>query len=349
LINAPALERYGFTGAGVQIALLDSGVQLSHPDVGTAVIAEQCFCNDLGLGCCPNGNTTQSGAGSAQDDHGHGTNVAGILTSDGVQSPLGVAPDAQLIAIKVLDANNSFCCTSDVIAGLDWLLTNRPDVDLVNMSLGTSALFTGNCDSANPGTLAFADAVDALHANGVLLVASAGNQSSSTRMSAPACLSNVISTAAVWDANVGPQFIPDVGPTGDGCNDLTTTKDKITCFSNHNSATELFAPGAPITSAGLIGSTSTYFGTSQSAPMVTGCLADLIEAAPTATAAQRLAAITTSPKQITDARNGITHPRLDCRSALQVLRPTALPTLPFAAAVAAAVALSIAARRRIAR
>jgi subtilisin family serine protease len=349
LINAPALERFGFTGSGVQIALLDSGVALAHPDVGPAVIAEQCFCNALGAGCCPNGETTQSGSGAAQDDHGHGTHVAGILVSGGTQAPLGIAPDAELISVKVLDASNRFCCTSDVIAGLDWLLTQRPDVDLVNASLGTSTLFSGDCDSANAATLALADAVDALRANGVLVVASAGNQGSNDKMSAPACLANAISATAVWDANVGPQFVPGVGPNGDGCNDLTTTKDKITCFSNHDAATDLFAPGAPILSAGLASPTSTFYGTSQAAPMVTGCLAGLIEAAPAATAAQRIAAITTSPKQITDSRNGITHPRLDCRAALQTLRPAALPALPAWGTLATALALATAARLAVSR
>ncbi len=347
LIHAPALERYGFSGDGVQIALLDSGVALAHPDLGPAVIAEQCFCNDLGNGCCPNGNTTQSGAGSAQDDHGHGSNVAGILTSDGIQAPPGVAPDAELVALKVLDSFNGFCCTSDLIDALDWVLTNRPDVDLVNMSLGTFSTFTGDCDAANAATLALADAVDALRANGVLTVASAGNISSSTRMPAPACLSNVISVTAVWDANVGPQFVDDVGPTGAGCNDLTTTADKITCFSNHNSSTDLFAPGALMLSAGLVTPTASFSGTSQAAPMLTGCLAALIEAAPASSTAQRLAAIATSPKQITDSRNGLTHPRLDCRAALLTLSPFALPPLPGWALLAAGAALAAAARRHL--
>ena len=101
-----------------------------------------------GNGCCPNGQTTQSGAGAAEDDNGHGTNVSGIITANGVVAPEGSAPEAGIVAVKVLDSSNGFCCTSDVIAALDWIFANRPDVDVVNMSLGTNVRFAGHCDAA---------------------------------------------------------------------------------------------------------------------------------------------------------------------------------------------------------
>jgi subtilisin family serine protease len=110
--------RVGFTGRGVTVAVLDSGLDASHPDLASDVVAEQCFCSGNG-GCCPNKSTSQSGAGSAEDDNGHGTNVGGIITSDGTIAPRRAAPDAKIVAVKVLAADNSFCCSSDVVAGLD--------------------------------------------------------------------------------------------------------------------------------------------------------------------------------------------------------------------------------------
>src|SRR5262245_10199068 len=83
----------GFTGAGVTVAVIDSGIDTDHADLSDSLVDQQCFCSGGG-GCCPGGGTTQSGAGSAEDDNGHGTNVAGIITSNGTVAPGGGAPDA---------------------------------------------------------------------------------------------------------------------------------------------------------------------------------------------------------------------------------------------------------------
>jgi subtilisin family serine protease len=320
LVNLDLLHGAGLTGSGVQVAVLDSGVDLTHPDVGSAVIAEKCFCSDSGAGCCPDGSVEQSGAGSAQDDHGHGTNVTGIVTSDGTAAPTGGAPDAEIVAIKVLDSNNSFCCASDVVAGLDWILHNRPEVDIVNMSLGTYALFIGECDSATAFTLAFAAAIDALRATGVLTVVSSGNDRSGTRMTAPACVANALSVGAVWDSNVGSKTLF-------GCTDSSTQADRVTCFSNSNATTDLFAPGAPMSSGGLGGGTSTFYGTSQAAPVVAACAAALLEAYPGLGPNQLESALESSTVTVTDDTNGLSFPRVDCQQALQAAPGLSLPAL----------------------
>lgn len=308
LAEVDEFQALGFTGQGVTVAILDSGYDSDHGDLSDDLVAEQCFCSASGAGCCPNGSTTQSGAGAAEDDHGHGTNVSGIVTSKGTISPLGGAPDAGVVAIKVLAANGGFCCSSDVVAGLDWILAERPDVDVVNMSLGTFALFAGSCDDATSFTMAFASAIDSLQANGVAVFASSGNSGSGTQMSAPACVSNAIATAAAWDSDVGSVAFAN-------CTDLTTAADKLTCFSNTNSTTDLVAPGAFTTSAGLGGGSSTFAGTSQASPLAAACAALLLEKAPGTSPDRLEERLEASPTLVTDSTNGLSFPRLDCHHA----------------------------------
>lgn len=308
LTGSDSVQSMGFTGEGVTVAFLDSGIDTDHPDLGDDLVAEACFCSGGG-GCCPNGMATQTGPGAAEDDHGHGTNVSGIVTSAGTIAPIGVAPDARIVAVKVLDSNNSFCCSSDVVAGLDWVITNRPDVDIVNMSLGTSALFAIECDNVTSFTMAFAAAINTLRSNGVVTFASSGNDGSGTQMTAPACVGSALSTGAVYDANVGSATVL-------GCTDVSTSADKVGCFSNSNSFTDLFAPGAPISSTGLAGTTSTFFGTSQASAHAAGCAADLLQAAPDLPPDALEAVLESSGVAITNPKNSLTFPRVDCFAAL---------------------------------
>ena len=136
--HGSALPATGLGGAGQKIAIIDTGVDTDHADLVQRIVGQQCFCSNASGsgGCCPSGQATQSGMGAAEDDHGHGTNVAGIMVGEGNVAPRGAVPQAQLVAVKVLDSANSFCCTSDVVAAMDWVAMNHPDVDAVNMSLG---------------------------------------------------------------------------------------------------------------------------------------------------------------------------------------------------------------------
>ncbi|MEM7294296.1 MAG: S8 family serine peptidase, partial [Pseudomonadota bacterium] len=147
----------GLTGSGVTVAVLDSGIATAHPDLAASIVDQVCFADS-----CPNGG------GSAEDDNGHGTNVSGIIASAGTIAPLGGAPDVNIVAIKVLDGNAAFSGASVVLAGLDYIINNAPDVDLINMSLGTNELFSGDCDSSRSFTIAFATAINTLRDRGVL-------------------------------------------------------------------------------------------------------------------------------------------------------------------------------------
>ncbi|MFI5394576.1 MAG: S8 family serine peptidase [Candidatus Binatia bacterium] len=328
LVHLDVLHAMGLTGQGVTAAVLDTGIDTSHPDLADDVVAEQCFCSSLsGIGgCCPDGAATQNGAGSAEDDNGHGTNVSGILTSNGTIAPAGGAPDTKIVAVKVLDRNNRFCCSSDVIAGLDWIINNRPDVKVVNMSLGTSALFSGDCDTATADTIAFATAIDTLRAQGISTFAASLNDGSGSEMSAPACVKNAVSVGAVYNADVGRFTFAD--PPHPTCTDSTTHADEVTCFSNSDSTTDVFAPGCPTTSTGLGGGVSTFCGTSQATPLVAACAACLLQADPSAAPDQLELALKTSPTLVTAPQNGLSFPRLDCAAALAALTgvtPTSTP------------------------
>ncbi len=310
LTNTNDVHALGLSGQGVTVAVLDSGIDTNHADLADDLVGEACFCSGSG-GCCPGGGATQFGAGAAEDDNGHGSNVTGIVTSKGTVAPLGTAPDASIVAIKVLASNGSFCCSSDVIAGLDWILSNRPDVDVVNMSLGTNDRFSGDCDNVFSYTMAYAAAINALRANGVLSFVSTGNNGSLFQMQAPACIANAISVGAVWDANVGSRSV--------FCVEATTAADKITCFTNRNNRTDLFAPGAPTTSAYNNGGTSTFYGTSQASPHCAGCAADLLEAFPGLDPALLEDALESTGVTLNDAGTGLSFPRVDCLAALDVL------------------------------
>jgi subtilisin family serine protease len=324
LTHLDIVQDVGFTGRGVTVAVIDSGARNDHPDLSDSIVAEHCFCEacansqcDRLEPCCPDGSAEQDGPGSAQDDNGHGTNVTGILTSNGAVAPRGGAPDVGIVSIKVLDSTAAFATSAQVVSGLDWVLDSRPDVRLVNMSLGTNQRFTGDCDVTEPTNarvIAFTEAIDALHASGVAVFASSGNQQSGTSMPLPACIASSISVGAVWDSDVGFQSVL-------GCVDASTTADQVTCFSNSNASTDVFAPGGPMTSTGLGSPTSTFRGTSQSSPTAAACAAVLLEAHPDLTPDEIELALETSPVMVTDVTNGLSFPRVDCEAALLSLGP----------------------------
>lgn len=277
----------GFDGSGVTVAVIDSGVQADHPDLAGSVVDERCFC----VGCCPDGSSSQSGPGAAADDHGHGTHVTGILAGRGVLASRGVAPGASVVAVKVLDSDNRFCCTSDVVAAMDWVATAHPGVKVVNLSLGTSALFTGDCDAVGSGA-AFATAVAALEANGAAVFAASLNDGDPNRMTAPACVADAISVGSV------------------------SKLDVVANSSNSGPNLDLLAPGVGIRSSWLGSTTNFASGTSMATPHAAGAAALLLQASPGLDRAGVLAALADSGVPILDGRNGLTRPRIDVATAI---------------------------------
>lgn len=295
LIGADTWHGAGNMGNGVVIAVLDSGLDTDHSDLAPALIHQECFLDDDGVidgnGLCPNGSDRQSGSGSAEDDAGHGTHVTGIIASRGNQSSVGVAPGVSIVAIKVT-AGPSFSGTfyyfSEIVAALDFIINNRPDVQIINMSLVTYAQFSGDCDNTTSWNMAGAAAINTLRSLGVISFASSGNSGSGTLMSSPACLRNVISVGA------------------------TDNNDTVASFTSSNSSTDITAPGVGILSSAMGNGTTTASGTSMASPHAAGCAALFIASHEAVTPDQIETRLKTSPVQVVDAKNGLTFPRIDC-------------------------------------
>jgi subtilisin family serine protease len=308
LIRGNELRSMGITGGGVTVAVLDTGIDTDHPDLSDDLVAEQCYCTNAdGSGCCPDGSTAQSGAGSAEDEHGHGTNVCGIVTGRGGNAPTGVAPDSKLVAIRVLDRDGTASGTAQVLSALDWIIDSQPDVKVVNMSLVFSS-FSGACDNAASWASAFTQAINTLRSRGTIVFASSGNNGLSDQIGLPACITSAVGVGAVYDGNVGTINF--------GCTDSTTATDQVACFSNSSSAVDLMAPGALITSTGLGGGGVSYMGTSQASPHAAGAAALLLSSKPGLSPDQIETALTTTGLAVTDPKNGLTIPRIDVRAAL---------------------------------
>ena len=155
--------QYGYNGAGVGVAVIDSGITPWHDDLtvanrqGQRVVAFVDFVN---------------GQTAKYDDWGHGTHVAGIIAGNGYDSNgarEAVAPNANIISLKALDGQGRGRI-SHIIAALDWAVTNKTqyNIRVINMSLGAGVFESYNTD---PLTLAAKRAVDA----GIVVVAAAGN------------------------------------------------------------------------------------------------------------------------------------------------------------------------------
>ncbi len=155
--------QYGYTGAGIGVAVIDSGITPWHDDLTIANRTGQRVTKFVDF---VNNRTAK------YDDWGHGTHVAGIIAGNGYDSNgdrLSIAPKANIVALKALDFEGRGKI-SDIIAALDWVITNQAqyNIRVVNMSLGAGVFESYNTD---PLTLAAKRAVDA----GIVVVAAAGN------------------------------------------------------------------------------------------------------------------------------------------------------------------------------
>jgi subtilisin len=304
---AHAPELLGYDGSGVTVAVLDSGVTSSHADLRNAVVAERCYCRDeLGRPCCPDGTAEQDGPGSARDDAGHGTYVAATIASSGTVGPRGIAPGVKVIGIRVTDSQSNVTWTSQVVSAIDWILTERPEVRVVNMSFSLGEAESGACDATQP---AMREAIRRLRARGVTVVSATGNTGTTTGVNPPACISGVISVGAVHPAHskITETF---------GCTDAAAESERVACFSNGGARLDLLAPGVGIPSARVDGKPITSSGTSFAAPTVAAAAALLLQKNPTLTPDEIELLLKSTGRSLIDTRTGSAYPRVDLRAAL---------------------------------
>jgi len=267
IIGANNAFNFGYTGAGQTVAVLDTGVDLTHSMFSGKTTSEACYStNDFFSGAtsvCPNGVVSTTGTGTAApcliSGCDHGTHVAGIAVGN---SPTikGVAKDADIIAIQVFSKIDGFfgdcgtdqkpcvrTSTSDIIKGLERVfeLRNTFNIAAVNLSLGGGG-FVAPCDSEPEKAI-----VDQLRSVGIVTIAASGNDGFVNGMSSPACISTVVSVGA------------------------TDKSDGMYFFSNTASFLDVLAPGVSITSSVPDNSFASITGTSMASPHVAGAWAIL--------------------------------------------------------------------------
>ncbi len=196
-VRAPLVWEAGFTGQGVTIAVVDTGIDIQHPDFAGRIA-----------------DTADYTGQGADDNNGHGTHVASIAAGSGAASDgkyRGVAPEATIIAAKVLRGDGSGS-QSDVMAGIEWAVQHGAQV--INISLGGPPT---PCD----GTDALSELVDAAVDAGVVMCIAAGNSGPAPlTVGSPGCARKVITIGAtVSDPSTDYDEIARFssrGPTADG-------------------------------------------------------------------------------------------------------------------------------------
>ncbi len=273
-IGGPAAWQAGYTGRGVTVGVLDTGVKADHPDLAGKVVAARDF-----TGTRPD----------ASDDLGHGTHVAGIIAGTGAASGgryRGVAPDARLISGKVCVAYG--CPESAVIAGLEWI---APQVRVVNLSLG---------GDATDGTDPVSQAVNALTGRyGTLFVAPAGNDRSLDLPEPGPVVAPAAADAALAVGSVSAQ-------------DTTSPfSNRGPRLGDHAVKPDIAAPGEGIVSARAAGTRdgdtapvdddyTRLSGTSMAAPHVAGAAALLLQQHPDWLAGRLKTTLTSTAKPTAD-------------------------------------------------
>jgi len=204
------------TGAGVKVAIVDTGMDFNHPDLAAHYVGGY---NAVSTGTLP------------MDDHGHGTHVSGTIGAiRDAKGVVGVAPDARLYAVKVLDANGSGTY-SNIVDGIQWAADNG--IQVINMSLGGGS-----------GTPALASVMTAANKAGVTIVCAAGNDS-------------------------GPVNFPAKYPEAIAIS-ASDSADKIASFSSRGAEIAFIAPGVNVYSSYKGGAFKTMSGTSMASPHVAG-------------------------------------------------------------------------------
>ncbi|GGS35800.1 S8 family peptidase [Actinokineospora fastidiosa] len=227
----------------VDVAVIDTGVDLDHPDLNV---------HAAGAKNCSTGR-------SADDGNGHGTHVAGTIGAlDNATGVVGVAPGARIWPVRVLN-NNGSGSWSDIICGVDFVTANADRIEVANMSLGGS----GADSTCGTNRDALHEAICRSVNAGVTYVVAAGNSASDAESFVPATYAEVITVSALADFDGRP------GALGSAtCRD--DVDDTFADFSNHGADVDLIAPGVCINSTWKGGGYNTISGTSMASPHAAG-------------------------------------------------------------------------------
>jgi len=251
----------GATGSGVHVYVLDTGIDSNHPDlagrIGQGYAVERC----RGRDCLT----------AWDDDHGHGTHVAGtVAANDNARDVLGIAPAATLHAVKVLSKAGSGSI-SGIIAGIDWVAgrtSTSGQASVANMSLGGSGTKTGTCGEGGfTGAGAFHQATCGARHAGVVFAVAAGNSGTDAGSTTPAAFDDAALAVSATKCALSAQS-------------CAAGTDDWPSWSNYGSAVAMAAPGVSVLSARKGGGTTTMSGTSMASPHVAGALARWLGANP---------------------------------------------------------------------
>ncbi|MBS3074268.1 S8 family serine peptidase [Candidatus Pacearchaeota archaeon] len=276
------------TGAGQTICIIDTGVNFSHNDLAN----KNALTGSSGANIdCINADCIANS--SVSDDHGHGTFVAGISAASG--SIFGVAKDAKLVGVKILNAQGAGY-EDDLKLGMEWCMDNSAayNISVISLSLGTSTLYTNACDNVDDD-LNITSSVNRAVSNNIAVVAATGNQGSATGIASPACITNSTAVGAVDKSD--------------------------SMLFNRNPQTDLLAPGSSINSTTLSGGYTSLSGTSMSTPHVSGAFALLqqfyyLQNSTQASVSLIENALKNTGKAINDSSSGIIFRRINIYSAL---------------------------------
>lgn len=342
--------RSTFNGAGVAIAICDSGIDYNHPRLGGGG-----FPNAKVIGGYDFGDND---ANPIPTGEAHGTACAGIAAGDpGTVGDYigGVAYGARLYALKITSGTGGTATTADMVAAWDWCVTHKNDdpnspIMVISTSFGGGQYFA-TCDGASPTMTAAANNANAA---GITVLASSGNEGYCNALAWPSCISSVISVGAVYDAGFG-HYLPCVEAdscapkiSSPGCPthwyaDDITAADKVTSYANVASFLSLFAPGNQCYTLDITGSagysggdySADFGGTSAACPYAAGAVACLQAAAKSRTGnyltpAQVRSRLTSLGDLVTDTKVAITKPRVNLERIIDSLGTN--PVLNFASA-----------------
>jgi serine protease AprX len=247
-IGAPAVWKRGITGKGITVAVVDTGIDATHPDLDD--LDDSSSTNDPKVvGWIDYVNSKSS----AYDDEGHGTHVSGTISGTGANGiQTGVAPGTKLIVAKVFDSEGSGYL-SDIILGFEWAVNNNARI--ISYSGGSSkhsSLFTTT--------------INKVVAAGVVPVIAAGNDGKSGTINCPADELNSVTVGAT-DSSNSIAFFSSRGPVT--LNDKTYIKPDVS------------APGVSVPSTYPGGEYAEWSGTSMATPHVSGTAALILQKNPT--------------------------------------------------------------------